>query len=91
MPHFGHYNVTDQLARQFLALIHDGCLWIQDKIPIDAALMHQITGLPMSGLSSLERVLKKYEGETAEFVCQKYHVDHNTQGFIIKTVSDQGT
>ena len=28
MPHFGHYNITYRLARQFLTLIHDGCLWI---------------------------------------------------------------
>ena len=72
-------------------LIHDRCLWIQDRIPIDAALVHQITGLPMSGPNPLECVGKKYEGETTEFVHQKYHVDHNTRGYIIKTISDQGT
>ena len=91
MPHFRHYNITDWLARQLLALIHDGCLWIQDRIPIDVVLVHQITGLPMSGPNPLECVGKKYEVETPEFVCQKYHVDCNTRGFIIKTISDQGT
>ena len=91
MPHFGHYNVTYRLTRKLLALIRDGCLWIEDRIPIDAALMHQITSLPMSGPNPLEHMGKKYEGETAEFVRQNYHVDNNTLGFIIKTISDQGT
>ena len=52
--------------------------------------MHRITGLPMSGPNPLEHVGKKYEGETIEFVRQKYHVDRNTRGFIVKTISDQG-
>lgn len=28
MPHFGHYNITDRIVRQLLALVHDDCLWI---------------------------------------------------------------
>ena len=66
-------------------------MWIQDRIPIDVVLVHRITSLPMSGPNPLEHVGKKYEAETAEFVCQKYHVDRNNRGFIIKTISDQGT
>ena len=31
---------------------------------------------------------KKYEGETVEFVCQKYKVERNTRGFIIKSIND---
>ena len=68
MPHFGHYNVTDQLARQLLSLIHDGYLWIQDRVPINAALIHKITGLPMQGSHPLAQVRKKYEATTATFV-----------------------
>ena len=53
--------------------------------------MHRIIGLPVSGPNPLERVGKKYEAETAKFMYQKYHVDRNTQEFIMKTISDQGT
>ena len=59
IPHFGLYNVTDQVVRQLLALIHDGSLWIQDCIPINATLIHRITGLPMEGLNPMEHVGKK--------------------------------
>lgn len=72
-------------------MIHDGCLWIQDRIPIDATLVHRITGLSINGLNPLERVGKKYEGETIEYVRKTYHVERNTWDFIIKSISDQGT
>ena len=91
MPHFRHYNVTNQLARQFLALVHNGFLWIRDRVPIDAALVHRITGLPMNGPHPLERVGKKYEGDTTEYVRKTYHVEINTQGFIIKSINDPAT
>ena len=71
--------------------MHDGCMWVWDRIPIDTTLVHRITGLPMSGPNPLERVGRKYEEETVDFIRQKYHVDHNTWAFIIKSISDQGT
>ena len=49
LPHFGRYNITNLIIRQLLALVHDGCLWLQGCIPIDSALIHRITGLPMHG------------------------------------------
>lgn len=52
--------------------------------------MHRIIGLPISDLNHLERVGKKYEAETTEFMHQKYHVDRNTRLFLINTNSDQG-
>ena len=48
-------------------------------------------GLPMNEPHPLERVGKKYEGETAEYVRQAYHVERNTRGFIIKSISDPAT
>ena len=34
---------------------------------------------------------KKYEGDTAEYVRKTYHVERNTQGFVIKSISDPAT
>ena len=51
IPHFGRGIHVTVVAKQLLALVHDGYLWIGDQqIPIDAALIHRITGLPMAGL-----------------------------------------
>ena len=72
MPHFGHYTITDRVARQLLALIHDGCLWIWDRIPIDPALINQIMGLLMTGSYPMAKVGKKYEAETTAEVRQDY-------------------
>ena len=88
MPHFGHYNVTYRLARQLLALIHDDCLWIRERAPIDVALIHRITGLPMQGPHPMEKVGRTYEGEIATKLRQEYHVKKNKRGFIIDSISD---
>lgn len=39
----------------------------------------------------LECVGKKYEGDTAEYVRKTYHVERNTQGFVIKSITDPAT
>lgn len=90
MPHFSHYNITNRIVRQLLALVHDGCLWIQDHIPIDAALIHRITGFPMKGLNPMEHVSKKYEKHITDNVRDDYHVEQNTRGFMISTISNLG-
>lgn len=77
MPHFGRYNITDHLAHQLLALIHNGCLWIRKRVPIDATLIHKIIGLPMQGPHPLVKVGKKYEAATAMFVLETYAVQQN--------------
>ena len=88
MPHFCHYNTTDRIVCQLLALVHDGNLWIQDRIPIDVALIHRITGLPMEGPNPMLRMGRKYEQKIADKVHEDYHVVWNTRGFMINTISD---
>lgn len=53
-------------------------------------LIHRITGLPMKGINPMEHVGKKYEQNIADKVCDDYHVERNTRGFMISTVSDPG-
>ena len=45
----------------------------------------------MEGSNPLKCVGKKYEREIAKYVRQKYHVERNTRGFMIKTISDPAT
>ena len=61
IPHFGQYNITNLVVWQLLALIHDGSLWIEEHIPIVAALIHQITSLPMKGPNPMNHIAKMYE------------------------------
>ena len=50
IPHFGRSIQVTIVAKQLLALVHDGYLSIGDQqIPIDASLINKITGLSMVG------------------------------------------
>ena len=91
MPYFGRYNITDRLARQLLALIHNDNLWIRDIIPIDAELIHKITGLPKQGPHPLAEVGKKYEAATASYFWKTYAIQRNQRGFLIQTINDPTT
>ena len=42
----------------------------------------------MKGSHPLEWVGKKYEGDIAEYVHKKYHLERNSRGFVIKSISD---
>ena len=53
-------------------------------------LIHRITSLPMKGLNPMERVRKKYEQQIVDKVREDYHVERNTRGFMISTISDPG-
>ena len=74
MPHFGRYNITDRLAHQLLALIHNCYLWIHDRVPINAELIHKIIGLLMQGPHPLAKVRKNFEAAIALFVRETYAV-----------------
>ena len=50
------------MVKKLLALVHDGHLWIGDKqIPINAELIHNITGLPIAGPDPSTEFLSKHE------------------------------
>jgi len=49
VPHYHRAPVTIFVIRQLLCLVHDGCLWLEEPIPITYHLIHQITRLPYSG------------------------------------------
>ena len=49
ISHFGRYPIMNVYVCQLLALVHDGCLWIQNIITIDAVLINCITNLPKKG------------------------------------------
>lgn len=47
-----NYNctpVTILLIKQLLFLLHEGCVWQEELIPITDKLIHQITCLPYTG------------------------------------------
>ena len=74
ITHFGRYLITIVFVLQLLALVHEGCLWIQGCIPIDAAMIHQITGMPNKGPHPMAIFGKSNELNIDAKVKKDYHV-----------------
>jgi hypothetical protein len=49
VPHFGCNNINTICVCQLLTLVHDGALWLGERIPIDTMLIRRITVLPCAG------------------------------------------
>lgn len=49
VPHYNHTPITWLVIKQLLFLVHDGCLWMEEMIPITDRLIHKITRLPYIG------------------------------------------
>ena len=43
VSHFHHAPITIFIIRQLLCLVHGGCLWLEEPIPITDHLIHHIT------------------------------------------------
>ena len=43
VPHYNHAPITMIMIKQLLCLVHDGCLWLEELIPIIDMLIHKIT------------------------------------------------
>jgi len=49
VQHFHHAPTTIFIIMQLLCLVHDGCLWLEESIPITTNLIHCISWLPCKG------------------------------------------
>ena len=49
VPHYNHTPITLLFIKQLLCLVHNGCLWLEEPIPITDKLIHKITRFPYRG------------------------------------------
>jgi hypothetical protein len=49
IPHFGKHQEVNVCVKLLLSCTHGGYLWLDQRITIDSALIHQITELSMQG------------------------------------------
>ena len=61
VPHFGHKNINTVCVCLLLALVHNGALWLEERIPIDDMLIKRITTLPCVGEDHVKDFADKYE------------------------------
>jgi hypothetical protein len=49
IPHFGRHQEVNTCVKLLLSCYHGGYQWLDWRITVDLALIHQITGLSMKG------------------------------------------
>ena len=49
VPHDNHTPITLVVIKYLMCLVHKGCLWLEESIPIMDMMIHRITQLPYTG------------------------------------------
>ena len=49
VSHYNRTSVTVLVIKKLICLVHDGCLWLEEPIPITKKLIHKITWLHYIG------------------------------------------
>ena len=74
---------------QLLFLVHDGCLWLEEPIPIIDHLIHRITWLPYLG-EYLANISEGKGGELAlmEAMKKKFKLEKKKWGYAISNINN---
>jgi len=81
VPHFHCAPITIFVIRQLLYLVHDGCLWLEEPIPITKNLIHGISWLPCKGEDPVE--ISEGKGSDlaiAEAMKKNYKLENKKRG-----------
>lgn len=89
VSHFHRSIINNFFFCQFLTLVHDGCLWLGETIPITHMLIHRITKLPYTGAN----VAKKFGGkikekELTDKMKTEYGLVRKSHGYSIHSIVD---
>ena len=89
VSHYNHTPVTILVIKQLLCLVHDGCLWLEEPIPINDRLIHRITRLPYIG-KNLAMIFGGKGGEQAlaEAMKGKFKLVRKLHGYAISNIYD---
>jgi len=90
VSHFQCAPITIFVIRQLLCLVQDGCLWLEEPIPITADLIHRISQLPCKG----EDCVNISEGKSndlaiTEAMKKKYKLAKKKRGYAISSINDK--
>lgn len=86
MLHFHRTPITIFVIRQLLFLVHGGCLWLEEAIPIVNHLIHRITRLPCKGEDPAD-ILEGKSNDLAitEAMKKKYKLEMKKRGHKVAT------
>ena len=89
VPHYHRAPINLIIIKQLLCLVHDGCLWLGESVPITDMLIHRITLLPHSGLNLAKEFCGKTgEHDLVERMKDKFKLVKNLRGYSISSITD---
>lgn len=89
--YFGRSTGITACVQQFLVLVHDGCLWMGKRIPIDSMLISRITRLPYQGWNPTEEFVgKDQDCAIAESMKKNFGLTKGKRRYDINSINDQG-
>jgi len=89
VPHYNHTHITMVLIKQLLCLVHDGCLWLEELIPITDMLIHRITQMPHSRENTTMAFGGKIgESDLTEEIKDKFKLAKKPHGYAITSITD---
>jgi len=89
VPHYNHTSVTILVIKQLLCLVHDGCLWLEELIPITDRLIHRITHLSYTA-KNLAMIFGGKGGDQAliKSMKEKFKLVKKSRGYAISSICD---
>ena len=69
-------------------MVHDGCLWLEEPIPITVELIHRISRLPCSGRDPVE-IDSGGDLTLAKAMKKKYKMEKKQRGYVITSIQEK--
>lgn len=81
--------ITLIVIKQLLCLVHNGCLWLGEPIPITDILIHRITLLLHLRLNpAMAFGRKTSECDLTEWMKDKFNISKKPRGYSISNITD---
>ena len=90
VPHNNYTPITVLGIKQLLYLVHDGCLWLEEPIPITVGLIHRISLLPYKGRDPMQIATRRSDLVLMEAMKTKYKLEKKKRGYVIASIKDRG-
>lgn len=88
--HYNHTPITMVVIKQLLCLVHHGCLWLEEPLPIIDMLIHRITQLSYSGKNlAMAFGEKTGERDLVEAMKDKFKLTKKPCGYTITSITDR--
>lgn len=89
VPHYSCAPIAMIVIKQLLCLVHNGCLWLKELIPITDMLIHRVTWQSHSGENPAMAFGEKAgEHALAETMKEKFKLVKNPRGYAITNICE---